>query len=256
MELKVIDLFRKNNSSITFGVIPNLGDNKERASPSSEVLALSAMKCDLLAKAAADGVVEVALHGYSHENINPKVPTEFAGLDYQRQVARIAKGKGLLVQRTGATINTFIPPWNQYDINTLRALKKLDFSNISAGLLRDSVANAALNFLPETCGITQLPQALKAAQGFPVRNPLIIAVFHLFEIKEINAKKGKITFREFSEFVNRLGLVDDICMVSIGQATEIMADFGADRFMLNKQRRQLTDLLPIFLRPAGSYLYQ
>lgn len=256
MELKIIDLFRKNNSSLTFGVIPNLGEKNERASPSSEVLALSATKCDLLATAAADGVLEVALHGYSHENINPKIPTEFAGLDYQRQVARIAKGKGLLAQRTGATITTFIPPWNQYDINTLRALKKLDFSNISAGLFRESVADAALNFLPETCGITQLPQALKAAQGFPVCNPLIIVGFHLFEIKEINAKKGKITFREFSELINRLGMADDIFMISIGRAAEMMADSGADRFMLNKRRRYLTDLLPRFLRPAGSYLYR
>lgn len=255
MELKIIDLFRKNNSSITFGVIPALEETyvTEHSSP---VEPLSAIKCDVLTKAEAEGVIEIALHGFSHKTLNPKVPSEFTGLDYQQQVSRISRGKEILKQRTGSMVTTFIPPWNRYDSNTLRALRELSFANISAGLSGDSPSDPLLNYLPESCGITQLSSAVSAAQKLQVPNPVIIVVFHLFEIKDVNARKGKITFNTFAELVNTLGKMSDIRMLSIRQAVEILDDFEEERFMQNIRRKHLINRLPRFLRPAGSYLYQ
>ena len=70
----------------------------------------------------AAGHAEVALHGYSHQLAEGTPLTEFAGLSYRDQERRITAGKAELERQLGVRVSTFIPPWNSYDIRTVRAL--------------------------------------------------------------------------------------------------------------------------------------
>ena len=255
MELRIIDLFRKNSTSITFGVIPYLCARNVYDPSPQEAIELGAVKGEVLRSASAEGVLEVALHGYSHQTISAKCHTEFSGLDYHSQVERIAKGKELLERVAGAPITTFVPPWNRHDANTLRALEELGFSVISASLSQEAAAGYGLKFLPETCDLLRLRRALSAAQKSPATHPLIVVAFHLFEILEVDSGRGRITFGEFSELVNGLGRSADVRMMSVRKATTVIPDLSAECFLQNRRMRSRWRGLPRSWQPAGHNLY-
>lgn len=255
MELKVIDLFRKNKASITFGVIPCLCARDVYDPTPQESLCLGETKGEVLKAAAAEGVVEIALHGYAHQTNNVKRHTEFAGLDYRRQVEKIAAGRALLEKLTGAKITTFIPPWNQYDGDTLRALEELGFANISASLSQEVIAGSRLRFLPETCDLLRLRRAFSAAKKSLMSQPVIAVAFHLFEILEVDKERGRISFGELSELVNWLGQAADVRLMSVDKAAIVIRDFGAERFLLNRRLRSRWGMLPFGWRPASHGLY-
>lgn len=255
MELKILDLFQKNKASITFGVVPHVcAGNVYDPSPQDGVH-LSAVKGNVLRAATAQDVLETALHGYSHQSIDPENYTEFSHLDYPRQLEKITRGKEFLERITGKPVTTFIPPWNQYDANTLRVLEDLDFSTISAAVSRGSAAGTSLKFLPETCDLLQVRHAVRAARSCSDNQPVIVVLFHLFDFQEVD-RQGKITYREFAELVNWLGSEEDVRMVSVDRAATIIDDLSAPRFSLNKHIRFLSNLLPPFLRPESRSLYR
>lgn len=87
----------------------------------------------------ADGW-EIAQHGFSHDALafvprlvdNVKSKSEFAGIPYEKQYERIKKGKEIL-ESFGLRITTFAAPWHAFDINTLEALVRLNFGQVSDG---------------------------------------------------------------------------------------------------------------------------
>jgi peptidoglycan/xylan/chitin deacetylase (PgdA/CDA1 family) len=255
MELRIIDLFRRNGASITFGAIPCLCARNVYDPAPQEGLCLDDRKGEALRAAAAEGVVEVALHGYAHQTHSAGRHTEFAGLDYGRQVEKIAAGKALLEGLTGARITTFIPPWNQYDRNTVRALEELGFSTLSASLSPGAGAGSRLGFLPETCDLPRLRRALGAARGSALPRPVITVAFHLFEILEIDKERGRIGFGEFAELVDWLGQMADLRLASVGQAAASAGDFGAERLLRNQRLRSRWRMVPPRWRPASHHLY-
>lgn len=256
MELKILDLFQKNKAAITFGVVPYIcAGNVYDPSP-QDVVRLSAIKGDILRTAAARDVLGIALHGYSHQSIDPKISTEFSGLDYSSQLERITKGKELLEDIIGKPVTAFIPPWNQYDSNTLRALEALGFLTISASMSRESAVGTSLKFLPETCDLLQVRHAVRAARNSSDEKPIIVVVFHLFEFQEIDRQRGKITYQKFADLVNWLGAEGDIRIISLGRAAAIIDNLSAARFALNKHIRFLSNLLLPALRPESQNLYR
>ena len=54
--------------------------------------------------------IEIALHGLTHEDINGR--GEFGGISSEETNRRFQKGKRIVEQSFGKTINTFIPPFN------------------------------------------------------------------------------------------------------------------------------------------------
>jgi len=255
MELRIIDAFRNNKSSITFGVIPFISSGDLRNPCPQDVFPLTSMKANILKTAFKDGTLEIALHGYSHHTIDAKHMTEFSGLDYSRQVERIAKGKQLLEEMICSPITTFVPPWNTYDLNTLRALEKLRFSTLSASRGGPVRENSLLNFLPATCILPQLRAAVKAARLSSDIQPVIIVLFHEYDFREIDARRGNTTYQEFYDLLMWLKSQADVRLLSIGQATKIVNDLNANRFLLNKRINSLWNLLPSFLLKGHGNLY-
>lgn len=86
----------------------------------------------------ADGW-EIAQHGYTHQDIGTgrggilyDERSEFAGIPLEEQRRRIGSGRDIL-ESHGLHPTTFIPPWHEYDRNTVRALTKEGFNCVNEG---------------------------------------------------------------------------------------------------------------------------
>ena len=124
---------------------------------------LTENKLAILKEGINKGYIDVALHGNTHQTINEFFRSEFSGFNHEQQLKKIEIGKLFLEKKLDNKINTFIPPWNRYDITTLTVLEELQFSTISAGTKCVSKSDTKLNFLPNTCLIQDLESAIKVA---------------------------------------------------------------------------------------------
>jgi predicted deacetylase/branched-subunit amino acid transport protein AzlD len=255
IELKIIEAFRKKKAAITFGVIPFVCAGSVYDPSPQEVVPLSALKGDILKTAVEDGTVDIALHGYSHQVINAQTMSEFSGVDYKIQVEKLAKGRKLLEEMIGVPVNIFVPPWNGYDLNTLRALEALHFSTISASLQGKVTKNSRLNYLPATCDLSQLRDALRAAQSSADTQPVIVVLFHAYDFREVDEKQGTITYQEFSALLDGLQSRGNVRLLSISQATKVLDDLSVNRFRLNNSFRAALNLLPASLRKGEDNRY-
>lgn len=225
MELKIIDAFRKHDACITMSVIPYVCTDDIHDPSAQKLMPLTSTKGDILKNGIDDGVLDVALHGYSHQTISTKQWTEFSGLDYNSQAERLAKGKNLLEGMIDVPVNTFVPPWNRYDQNTLRALEALGFSTLSAdSKKRGGTETCKLHFLPYSCNLSEVREAVKASRTSSDPQPVIVVLFHEYDFKEINKKRGRITYSEFFALLNWLKSQNDVRLLSINQATQVIDD--------------------------------
>ena len=234
MEQKIINAFREHQACLTIGVIPYACAEDIHDPAVQDVIPLPLIKGDILKMGLHDGIVDVALHGYSHQTISTAQWTEFSGLEYNSQIQRLAKGKKFLEGMIDAPVNTFVPPWNRYDANTLRALETLGFSTLSAdNKRRDGILSSKLNFLPYSSNLFRLRDAVKTSRISPDPQPVIVVLFHEYDFKEINEKRGRITYQEFYELLNWVTSQEDVRLLSIRQATQKLHDLSARRFLMN-----------------------
>lgn len=258
MELRIIDVFRKNEASITLGVTPFICVGSVNDPSPKDIAPLTLIKGDILKNGFKNGILDIALHGYSHQTISANIRTEFSGLDYNSQVERLAKGKKFLEGMINAPVTTFVPPWNRYDLNTLRALEELGFSTLSASIKKgEATEDSKLIFLPASCDLLRLRDAVKSARTSSDNQPVIVVLFHAYDFKEIDEMRGSITYQEFSDLLNWLKSQKDVRLLSISQATKVINNLSANRFLINKGKYALSTLLPSSLQEEESLtLYQ
>jgi predicted deacetylase len=254
LELKIIDAFRKIKKQLTIAVIPYVCSSNIHEPSPQKVIPLTKMKADILKNVFEAGVVDIALHGYSHQTVRTeRYYSEFFGLDYNRQFNRISAGKTLIRQMIGTSIVTFVPPWNTYDHNTLRTLEALNFQTISADLKGEADKSSRLNYLPATCPLFILRDTIKSARLSSDVRPVIVVFFHEFDFKEISKNRGKISFHEFSDLLEWIASANDIRMLSINQTInqyqifDLACYYG---YQLNN-----SNILPIYLRSSHPKIY-
>lgn len=124
--MKAVDsIFVEEGVPVTQGVIPAIGGqemNKEM-----EV-------CRYLRQQTAEHpeIFDVALHGYQHKEVNNySGGSEFGGVPYQVQREKISNGANAIQRCVGERPDTFIPPLNTYDRNTVRALNQENITVLS-----------------------------------------------------------------------------------------------------------------------------
>lgn len=254
LEVKLINTFQKYNLPITFGVIPYVAARNFGNPDPQDVLPLTPVKANILKDAVKAGIVEVALHGYSHQTIQRGPPyTEFSGMDYSTQYQRIDKGKNLLEKTLGIQIPTFIPPWNRYDLNTLRVLEKLGFKTISADSAGVAERSSQLKFLPFTCNLHELNDAVKSARKIPDIQPVIVVLFHAYDFLEIDRNKGQFTYGHLVDLLTWVRSQNDIRIRTIDEATNEIGDLDSHRFISNSQFYSLLEQYsPPFLKRLKS----
>jgi hypothetical protein len=181
-------IFRKNEIPICLGIIPfdkNGIFQKDLTKKQLEDFKESITKNE----------VEIALHGYNHKDnevqkgsflINP-VASEFAKLSFIAQHTKLKLAKESIDSLLEIQVNIFIPPFNTYDVNTLKALDSLKMEIISASL--DGPSNSAIiKYIPYTCNdLNKLPKIIKKYQN---DNIVIVALMHSYSFKGGNNYPG------------------------------------------------------------------
>lgn len=174
LENRIVDAFRDRQMAFTFGVIPALGcgdlRDLELASP---FLSLTPDRVRLLRRALQGGRFEVALHGYTHQSIRVDRPSEFVGLSREQQRHKIKAGLHFLQSELDVRIRTFIPPWNGYDSTTVEVLEELGFNLLSARWECVPETPSQMSFLPGTCNLSELRDAVTAARKRPLSRSVI-----------------------------------------------------------------------------------
>lgn len=116
LTINITDTILSKNLSVVLAVIP------DRLSVDDS----SIMRRYLIEKS-KDPRIEIAQHGYKH-SVN-----EFQNLNESETYDAISSGSILLNDTIGITPVTFIPPYNEYNDNTIQILSKLNFRFISSG---------------------------------------------------------------------------------------------------------------------------
>ena len=257
IEVKLIDLFKNIDSPLTMGITPFVvGNDQHDPSPQDEIR-LTKEKVRILKNGLRAGVIDAALHGYSHQTLDAKEGNEFSGLDYDTQLKKIAKGKDFCEELLNTKISAFLPPWNQYDINTLRALESLEFSTISPHKRGQVIETTQLKFLPWTCFISDLEEAVSSARKISYRQPLILVLLHEYDFLEVNDSRGIITIHEFGLLLELLASQDNVEIISLSQAAEMIEDLSVDRYISSQKKSPLRTLIASTLSEEGAskYLY-
>jgi len=253
IDCKVIEAFREIKASVTFGVIPYVCAGDVHDPSPQDVVPLPQARADVLKSAAAEGVLDVQLHGFAHQVCTAgELRSEFAGRDFDNQVEMISRGRSALEKMIGVRITCFIPPWNSYDLHTLHALEKLGFSTISAAPGGPAAGGTALRFLPATCELPDLRDAVRLARNSGESLPVIVVLFHPYDFPEFDPVRATTTHQEFRDLLAWLRTQQDVRVVSISQTADLVSDLTADRLLLNRRVESASQLLPPFLRLDGA----
>ena len=283
LEEKIIEQFKKRNMSITLSVVPfvlakdirfpNSSHVKKVALPfmvkhegrgsryfsPDYILPLTTKKAEILKKGMNEGILEVALHGYTHQSngVFNNHKSEFRGIDFEMQVKMLDEGRSLLENILGEKIGIFVPPWNSYDRNTAWALEKLGFRCLSAGMGGEIEESVTLKFFPITCELTQLREAIDSARRIQDLHPIITVLFHSYDFKEVDKTNGMITLDDFNALIDFISSQKDLRVLSIGNVMESFNDFGLRRYSNNSNLNEILFHTPHMLRvlPGKSYIY-
>jgi len=231
-ESKIFEVFRSHNMPITVGVIPFSVSEVGYDPRSQQLIELSPEKITLLKKYSEQELVDVALHGFAHQVTSTDQRTEFAGVPIESQEEKLFTGKKFLEKSLGTPIDTFIPPWNSYDLNTLKALSNSGFSTISASKIGDADENSSLFFIPATCKLTDIKRGIVTANKLSYSNPLMVVLFHDYDFKEIDETRGTITFPEFAEIIDWLSAQKNVNIITVDSATKLIPDLTAKRYIM------------------------
>lgn len=254
-ESKVIKVFKEYNASLTFGVIPFKCAGSTRNTSPQELIPLGQKRGDILRQAVDKGIIDIALHGYSHQMREAKIWTEFAGLDFKEQKERLVKGKQYLEELLDISINTFIPPYNTYDLNTLKALELSNFTILSAGIHGDVSKDSSLYFIPMTVRLHQVKKAVEKARESLDKEPLIVVMFHEYDFLDVGIEgidKKIITFKDLENLLGWLDDQSDVQIKTIQQVSEQIKDVTRERYENVKHYVSFNSIIPGFIRQVNS----
>ena len=260
MEVKLIEAFREHGVSCTFSIIPFICKGSTHDSREQGVIPLSAAKADILKEAIEAGAVELALHGYAHQTIRDTGGwTEFMGLAYDAQLAKLKKGKDFVEQMLAQPVTIFVPPWNSYDPNTTRALGDLGFKCLSAATFGVGEGPSVVKFLPATCDLLQVRQAVATARRRPEADRLVVALFHTYDFTEADETQGIMTYQDLVGLLDWLVSQPDVDVKTMGEVIDMGVDLSGARLTANGAFLQWPDYVPPFMPrlvsvPTGVYL--
>ena len=218
LEVRLMELFSRYGISCVVGVVPLVCDGDERSPQPQGYVPLPAVKSELLRSAVASGAFEVALHGCHHQNL-ANAPggrlAEFAGRPYADQRAALRIGAEELKKVLGQDQRLFIPPFNAYDPQTVRALVDEGFCCLSAGMFEQEQGDSPLCFAPHTCGLGQLKGTIEKLRETGESGALVMPLFHSFDFVESDPQRGRMTWNDFENLVAWAACQPDVQVTSL-----------------------------------------
>lgn len=244
MGAELLTVFQKHNVPCTYGVIPYLCD--AFTDDPAKCTAIDSESAGKLTDAVRSGLVEVALHGFTHsaDSIVPRRPgfgSEFFGLSYSSQLRMLTAGKATLESLYHVRVTTFIPPWNSYDGNTLLALADLGFDLVSGTGHTYGIAASGraqnLKFLPYTVMPGHVREAIEFARVSSDPDPIVVVLLHPFNFEEYDRDRGRFTAQSLDDLLTWLAAQPDIATQTLGGAAKTGRDLSYERLQSFSARR-------------------
>lgn len=240
LEGALVSALQRAGARATFAVIPFVG-------PPSAQLALDAERAAHLIEAQRCGVIEIAQHGYSHRNraAMDEKRSEFRGLGSREQERMVAAGAAKLRELFGIdSVVGFVPPWNSFDIETLRALGPSGHVYLSAGVEHTTYGPDLPLLLPRTCQFEDLEAAIGRARRYRSWYPHVIAVLHHYDFVENGSGAARLSIAAFEHRLHWLGEQTDVRLMTLRE----MASSASAGLRHWPRRMRLARRLPEFLR--------
>lgn len=123
---KVEKIFQQQEIPLTHGIVPKDTANNQKITERKQL-------CEHLKNQTSENI-DISLHGYNHKpETSFEGGSEFAGKTLQNQKQRIQKAENITENCTEQQTQTFIPPFNTYDKNTVKALNQTNYTLVSGG---------------------------------------------------------------------------------------------------------------------------
>jgi peptidoglycan/xylan/chitin deacetylase (PgdA/CDA1 family) len=256
----LIEIFGKHQLSCTFAVVPAVtslypwvqGDDQQE-------LPLNAEKKSELRAAISGGSVDLALHGWRHLSNNiwghPN-PSEFRGLPVDEQARILQKGRDFLADATGVAPTLFVPPWNSYDENTLKALEMSGFRGISANRYSPGPEKTSqLAFAPMTTELDDMRAAVAAAHGSGEDAPVVGVMMHPYDFVESGDKRGALTLAQFEQELVWLKAQPNVRILPISALLDASHGMDRQRFLANRPSACERSYPPMVNTVASDLIY-
>jgi hypothetical protein len=162
---------------------------------------------------------------------------------------RIKKGKKYLEGELDLSVLTFIPPWNSYDGDTIRALKNAGIRNLSGNRYGPALKGPdamILQYIPITIELHQIYEVVRQARNGNTTGATVAVLLHPYDFKESGDKRGNLTIVKLREVLAWLRSQADITLMSISQAGE-KKTYDYRRFIAN-QPSILENVFPPFIK--------
>ncbi len=252
LEIKHIEILNKYQVPGTFGVIPNASINTQNMDNKQFVPFESGdVRVDALIDAVQSGLIEVGLHGFTHQTCDPVVFSEFFGLPYEIQRERIVLGKKTLEELLGTTVITFIPPYNVYDGNTVAACRSAGIEIFSASAEAPYAREySGMIFLHSMTGLKGLDRVIESATSLGLSEPIFIMVlYHSYDFAESGSNISLTDLSEFEALMERCRNIPDVKFMNMRQIAEAYPGQIRDRYIAllhYMKNRDLLSAVPVF----------
>jgi predicted deacetylase len=252
----LVALFGKHGLCCTFAVIPRVTEGNYRDPQPRPGLDLDSGRRQVLADAVRAGCIDVALHGFEHRSNGLGMPhSEFRGVGYAGQSAKISQGKAILEEIIAGPVLSFVPPWNTYDENTLKALHDNGLRCLSANRYGPLVGTIeAMRFLPITVELADLESAVEAARKGGDDDPVIGVLMHPYDFRESGDQRAQVDLAVLDRKLAWLKQQADVSVASITALAVASPSFDMARYAANQPLAR-EQLVPPFIRSVADTPY-
>lgn len=252
----LIRLFGSHGLCCTFAVIPRVTEGNYRDPQPRPSMELDSSRKQALADAVRAGSVDVALHGFEHRSNGLGMPhSEFRGIGYAGQSAKISQGKAMLEEMIARPVLSFVPPWNTYDENTLKALHDNGIGCLSANRYGPLVGTIeGVRFLPITVELPDLESAVEAARLCDDDDPVIGVLMHPYDFRESGDQRAQVDLAGLDSKLAWLKQQADVSVASVSALAAASAAFDMARYAANQPLAQ-EQLVPPFMRGLADTPY-
>lgn len=254
LDKKILEIFEKYRAPLTVGVVPFVCAGNQHALTVQQTLPLPAEKAALLTDGYRKGYLHVALHGYSHQTINPSIMGEFAGLQPAIQEKRIKAGKEFLERITSIPVTAFVPPWNRYDKHTLKVLEKCGFTHLSADRSGSYVSSTDISYVPCTVTGADFFNALEFARKLPADTSLIVYLFHFSDITATPRDWG-MSLAQLDSLVRSVTSDATMRVVPMNQVPAAFGTMDIDHYKKAHVSFLLERILPRWFRSMNNWYF-
>jgi len=232
----LVETFGRHSLSCTFAVIPRVTEGNYRDPEPRECLELPAEKQELLRNAVALGIIDVALHGLIHRSNGLGMPhSEFRGLDLAAQSNKIRDGKALLESIIGKPIIAFVPPWNTYDDQPLKALHANGIACLSANRFGPLTrATPRMKFVPITAELGELNCAIDCARRSGDPDPVVGILMHPYDFRESGDPRAREDLSELDSKLSWLLRQQDVAPTNVSALTKMQISLDLRRYQANR----------------------